>query len=533
MRSNTVRMESSSAEFLARQCLMWLGIGLLVVAGANAAETADSVQRIDEALEEAVTPLDDVAFSIEQGEYQGTEEFLGHYISAMERAHHRFHPDLVRPLTLLGDAQLGQLQIDKALASYGRALHIRRVNDGLFAPQQVELVYRQADALKAVGNLEEAGHREEYAYSVLSRAHGPLSEDLLAGTYRLATWYRETYNIFAARALYERAMNIHEANGNQASLSALPALKGLVFTYRQERFPPHYVSSRSSSAFGSGPMPSSSRATIYSEQITINNFPAAERALQRIVLIRREDPQSTPLEVFEAILDLADWHLMWEHFRKAHTLYEFVYGQMDEIDSIDAAEYFAEPKLLHMPLPADPKAPRTDESGPEGGMRTTLTGFIEATFRVSANGGPQDVEIVASEPEGLMDFRSRRSIREARYRPAMENGRPSPTPTNPGAMNFPICPRRARRKSCKRRSRRRNKMKPSRVPRSYSHDQCSPYRVRFFLAWLFTWNKSPALGSEFAYGVVPSALASRCPGFPTPGKSTMTRPGNPPNGNAG
>ena len=428
----------SHAKLIAKQCLAWACVGLFGTYGAVA--TAASTEGIGEALGEAASPLDTVAFNIEHGEYQDAEEFLDHYIRAIESAHHRYHPDLVAPLTLLGDARLGQQRFDQALDTYSRALHIRRVNDGLFAPNQVAVVYKQAAALRAMGNLEEAANREEYAYSVLMKAHGPLSEEILPGTYRLANWYRETHNVFAARGLYERAIRIHEASDNQPALSALPALKGLVFTYRQERFPPYYVSDNQSSAFGAAPLPQTTRATIYSQQITINNFPAAERALQRIVRIRQDDPQSTPLQLFEAILDLADWHLMWEHFRKAHTLYEFVYAQMDGLDSIDATEYFAEPRLLHLPLPADPKGPRGGALD-SGADPARVQGFIEASFRVSLNGGVQDIEIVAAEPEGLMDFRSRRSLRSSRYRPSMVEGKAVPFENQTWRHEFPYVPR--------------------------------------------------------------------------------------------
>ena len=416
------------------------GVGDVTVRIGADSPPPDSTVPLEEALDEESGPLDSVAFSIEQSEYEGTEEFLERYIRAIETAHYRYHPDLVEPLTLLGDAQFGQQRLDRALETYSRALHIRRVNDGLFAPEQVAVVYRQADALKAIGNLEEAGNREEYAYSVLLKSFGPLSEEILPGTYRLADWYRDSFNIFAARAMYERALHVYEANDKQSTLSALPALKGLVFTYRQERFPPYYVSDNQSSSFGAAPMPLSARGTVFTEQITINNFPAAERALQHIVRIRRDNPESSPLEVFEAILDLADWHLMWEHFKKAHTLYEFVYKQLDELESVDAGQFFAEPKLLHMPLPADPKPPRGAAEG-AATERDNIPGFIEASFRVSANGSAQNIEIVAADPEGLMDFRTRRSLRSSRYRPAMENGKAIPFESQTWRHEFQYVPR--------------------------------------------------------------------------------------------
>ena len=397
-------------------------------------------EAIDDALDQPASPLDSVAFSIDQGEFAGTVEFLERYIRAIESAHHRLHPNLVEPLTLLGDAHFGHQRIDRALETYSRALHIQRVGSGLFAPEQVPVVYKQADALKALGNFEEASNREEYAYGVLRKAYGSLGEEVLPGTYRLADWFLESRNIFAARTLYEQAMRIHDANDKQNTAAALPALEGLVYTYREERFPPYYVGDGQSSSFRAAPMPLAARSAVFSDQFTINNFPAAERALQHIVLIRREDPQSTPMEVYDAILDLADWHLLWEHYRKAHTLYEYVYAQMEESEGVDAREYFAQPRLLHMPLPADPKPPRgvSTETAAE---RDRVPGFVETTFRVSVNGSAQNIEIVIADPKGLMDFRTRRSIRHSRYRPAMENGKAIPFENQTWRHEFEYVPR--------------------------------------------------------------------------------------------
>ena len=96
--------------------------------------------------------------------------------------------------------------------------------------------------------------------------------------------------------------------------------------------------------------------------------------------------------------------------------------------------------LLHMPLPADPKPPRGTSQGPAA-ERASIPGFIEAAFRVSTNGGAQNIEIVAADPEGLMDFRTRRSLRSSRYRPAMANGKAIPYENQTWRHEFQYVPR--------------------------------------------------------------------------------------------
>lgn len=379
-------------------------------------------QPIEEALGEAVgetgSPLEAVAIDIENAEYAKAEAFLAPYLRAVEAARHRYHPDLLRPLLLLGDAQFGQGNYPGALDSYSQAVQVSRVSDGLFTANQVEAVYKQSEALQRLGDGEAATAREEYAYEVLVRAHGSNNEAMLPGVFRLARWYQNAYNIFAARALYQQALKIYDANGQAGTTQAIPALQGLAQTFRMERFPPFYVDDRESPSLLT--TRSSSRFANYDMPLQINNFPVAERALQEVIRIRQNDASTGPTPVSEAILDLADWHLMWEHFRKAHTLYEHVYQRFEKVGSVDAASYFAEPMLLHFAAPKDPRPPPADE------REEQTEGFVEVQFQVSPNGSVRNMEVVGSEPEGLMDFPVRRSLRSARYRPAMADGKATP-----------------------------------------------------------------------------------------------------------
>ena len=384
----------------------------------EAVQSTDGIERIEEALGAATSPLDAVAVDVENAEYGKAEAFLTAYIRALEAAKHRYHPDLVRPLTLLGDAQFGQEDYPAALDSYGMAVHVSRVSSGLFTPEQVEAVYKQSETLQRLGDIEGAADREQYAFEVLAKAHGADSPALLPGLFRLAQRQLHTRNIFSARALYEQALRILNANGQAGAPEAIPALQGLVQTYHLERFPPYYVPTHDEGpAFSSAASRSGFGSASFDAPLTINNFPAAERALQDVIRIRQQDPNTGPLPVSEAILDLADWHLLWEHFGKANALYEHVYERLQLADSVDADAYFAAPRLLYLPAPKNPRPPPMGQRGEE------TSGFVEVAFRVSDTGSVRKMQVVASEPEGMMDFSVRRSLRTARFRPVMVDGK--------------------------------------------------------------------------------------------------------------
>ncbi|MDP6472880.1 MAG: energy transducer TonB [Pseudomonadales bacterium] len=375
-------------------------------------------ETMEDILDERLSPLDQIDQSIIDTEYDNARIFLESYIRAIESAHHRYHEDLVRPLTQLGDIEMGRGNPLLAVEHYGRAVHVNRVSAGLHAPDQVPLVYKEAVAYRVMGNLTEANNREEYAFDVLQRVYGTYSEDILPGIYRLADWYGSNYKIFAARNLYERAVLIYEHNEKQDAVESIRALEGIARTYRLERFPPVYVSS-SRDTISNPAVTASNRTAVHRQQLTINNFPAGERALQRIIQIRQSQSDGEPMDVLESMLDLADWHLMFERYRRAFPLYEHVYKEIDKLGG-DAAAFFGEPMLLHFPVPADPKPPAVNKRDKE------QAGFVDLSFRISSTGRVENMEMLASQPEGLMDFRVRKAMKIARYRPVLVEGVPNP-----------------------------------------------------------------------------------------------------------
>ncbi|HEY5646694.1 MAG TPA: energy transducer TonB, partial [Pseudomonadales bacterium] len=367
---------------------------------------------IEDMLAELNPDLEQIQAQIEAGELEIPRYWLEGRIREIERSSHRFDPALVRPLTLLCDIQVAEGNYPGALDSFGRAIHLERVSSGLVSAAQVEIVYREADVYRTLGDLEAANEREEYAYHVLQSAHDPYSQELLPGLFHLARWYERTHNVFAARYLYERATDVLIANGKGLELEAIPAWQGVARTYRLERFPPIYIDSTDSSAM----TPSATVPTYAS--ISINNFPAGERALQTIIQIHRQHNSATP-ELAQAVLDLADWHLLFERTRDAYPLYQLAYDMMKTVEGFPLQDFFGQPKLIHFPAPNDPPPPEVPESQSEG--------LVSVRFDVTDRGSPRRLETVASDPEGMMDFRVRKSIRAARFRPALMGGVPGET----------------------------------------------------------------------------------------------------------
>ena len=403
--------------------------GLLLV-GASMA-LADDERASDAAVDELIAPATptelnllsedegggDFAFlqqQIYRGEAANAQRQLETIVTQIEALTHRYDEALVVPLTLLGDASMVQQDFAEALNYYDRARHTARVNYGLFDSRQLAVVYREADAFKRIGDLDSAGQREEYAFEVMHKNHGEYDPDLLPGLMRLAEFYLKTYNFLSARSLFNRAMSIHTSTGTDYSLQAIPALQGIALSHRLERFPPFYVADINDNRL-SGPTPGLNTADLDRQYIAFNNFPAGEKALQQIVEIRRRQDPQDPQATFEAILALADWHNLFGKNNTANTLYAHLYEEMAK-NGDDPVAFFGQPELLYLPLPQNPKPP------PVSKRQQVTTGSVQLGFQVSSSGRIRQLETLASEPEGLMDFRVRRSMRLAVYRPMLLEG---------------------------------------------------------------------------------------------------------------
>lgn len=373
-------------------------------------------------------PLARIERQIEAEEFQPAIDELEQRVEVIEDDSHRFDRRLVRPLTLLGDAYSGLGEYEEALGHYQRALHLNRVNLGLNSPEQVEIVYREAEALKKLGDYQQANDREEYAYHILNRAHEPMDEARLPGIYHLAGWYERTGNVFAARALYEQAVQILDAHGKIETKAAIPALQGIAASYRMERFPPFFQPDLEP-AEGSVVTASTLR-----QPVSINNFPAGEAALQRVIRIRQADENENPIALAKAVLDLADWYTLFDKPRRAEPLYAHAWELMDGVEQFDVVGYFAEPELLYFPAPGDPSSPPPEERGEQA------TGHVEVAFDVTEDGYVRSLNTVSSRPDGLMDFRVRKSLRLARYRPMLVDGVPVAKHAHTYRHEFPYFP---------------------------------------------------------------------------------------------
>ena len=352
---------------------------------------------------------------IEAKEFELAINAAENQIRNVERRDSRYDLDLTVPLVLLGDALTEFGDYDGALKAYDRAIHVTRVNLGLHDPKQVDIVYREAATMFARGELNRANDRQEYAYNILLRNFNVRDPLMRPGIFRLADWYTRTYNIFSARSLYELAGDLAIKHHGLGHPEVIRAYKSEAMTYRLERFRPSEMPSRQESTLSRSV--GAPQDPIRQPRTSINNFAPGERALLDVVNMLRTNPLSTKKDIALAMLDLADWYLLFDQDSRAYTLYEDVWRQLETSEQglLDQELRFGKP--IFLPLPNNPKPP------PENLRGAPLEGVVELSLSIDQEGKVTNIETLRTEPRGMMETKIKREIKRARYRPAFENGR--------------------------------------------------------------------------------------------------------------
>ena len=395
-----------------------------ILAWLAATVSAWADETIREALREEGNPLSRIEVQLEASEFASAAVAAERIVEEIEDRSHRHDIDLAQPLMLLGDARLGMSDVVGALGAYDRSLLITRTNKGLFTPDQVEIVYREATAHAALGNREVANDRHEYAFNIMYRAYGDNDPRLIPGLFLLADWYGQDHNIFVARRLWGQAVVLGKRHLPADDPQTIRALKGLARTFREERFPT--ITNKTRDANNA----LYTHAPNRHQRVQLNNFSPGERALIEVINIEMAKPDGSDAEVAAAMLELADWYLLFEKHNRALPLYARIW-ELLESDPKGLDAVFKTPTPLYLPLPPPPTPAIAS---------TTEDGIVELALTVTDRGLVSDLSTLRSEPEGMMEFRVRKATRRARYRPAFVEALPVLTEDVRIEYRFPYKP---------------------------------------------------------------------------------------------
>ena len=140
---------------------------------------------------------------------------LGRYLQSIEAAEVNggaYADGLAEPLEDLGRAYQAENKHPEAMNFFARALHLSRINEGLYAESQLPLLGYMIESHKAMGQLQDVDNKQSYRFRMQNRIYEAGDPQLMEATLEYTEWQRQAYLDGFAGNTYRRIVDIHEVH---------------------------------------------------------------------------------------------------------------------------------------------------------------------------------------------------------------------------------------------------------------------------------------------------------------------------------
>lgn len=147
-----------------------------------------------------------------------------------------YNDALAEPLTGLGRYHRDQGDLDQAMRLYRRALHVVRINDGLYSERQLPILQELLEAYRVSGDMQALDDRYEYYFHLYGKGRPPFTPVRLRAALAYLRWQREAVRLGIdgdstrrLLALYQLNTDLLQATAVDSSV-ALPWYRELVLS---------------------------------------------------------------------------------------------------------------------------------------------------------------------------------------------------------------------------------------------------------------------------------------------------------------
>lgn len=360
---------------------------LLATAASEAQDAGEAPEALGTVVERPLSAEQLIARGTVQAELDQLDAAESSFLEGIERiiaADGEFASALIEAYRGLAEVFARRSELAEAMAVLEQARHISHRNFGLFNLDQAEILDDLSRILEDAGDTREAHETQREILDVALRHFGSQNTGVIPYHYRLAEYYEAARMRGLARAQYEIALDILQ---NDTAAAPGQLLKPLYEILRID--------------------------TILGEPL---------RSQRRLEEALEAAPNAEPLERAEGLAALGDTALADNAAELANTRYEEAYAALARSGAAAADAFFAKPRMVSFVPPPAP----VDWGGRSD--RPYAWGSITVRFTLSARGRAERIEVVTSDPPGLMDARYVQRLREAVFRPRLVAGEPVATP---------------------------------------------------------------------------------------------------------
>jgi tetratricopeptide (TPR) repeat protein len=314
----------------------------------------------------------------------------------------------------------------EALELYKRALHVVRVNEGLYSERQLPMVRDLLNLYRESGDLEGLDDRYQYFFRLYGAGHPPYTALRKRASLEYMRWEREAHSLGLDAGKNRRLVDLYLINKQMLESTAeIPELdqewrQALVLSQMRNLYLLFGLFSTSADSYGVGSFavtpPSPVEQSEFVQQ-RLSNIQRTGVAVGRNLLtdLIAQSPQLEPVDRARLHLELGDWYQWNQILKRANEQYAKV-----ETILLQAGES----SLLEQWLGAPVELPDNDAfSRPSQNPGDDPAVIATVSFDISGKGNLSHIEVQTEDPEDAsVGFRIVRMLKNTHFRPRFVSG---------------------------------------------------------------------------------------------------------------
>jgi hypothetical protein len=348
-------------------------------------------------------------------------------LSLLEAEGGPYADTLAEPLADLARLHRRSGDIVQAQKVYQRALHVVRINDGLYSERQVPILRELFETYRMTGDMATLDARYDYFFRLYGSGKPPFTPLRLGAALEYLRWQREALRLELDAQDTDRLLALYSLNDrilqdiNADPSVDYPDYRALVLSQVRNLY---LLLSRYDPALEPGGrtsqyiMPTAwDEQDLGQRQLETVQRTALSRGRELLQELIARTPQDEPEALAAAWLELGDWN-QWNDSRKeALAAYQQVESVLREA---------GEPSLVQQWLGEPVELPANGafwQPRPEAGQAPPVV--VQARYDVSAGGRAKNIEASAvNEADEGKALKLRRNLAQTRFRPRIVDGEP-------------------------------------------------------------------------------------------------------------
>ena len=344
-----------------------------------------------------ITPLNNLASAYYMvDDFENAQIAFLQCIELIESNQNIISSELISPLYgfALTLNRYGQYQ--EAIKILERALRINHVNQGFHNLDQLKIHDTLTESLIGAKNFQQANHHQTFQVYVNKKHFGVNNSMVDESLMKLSNWYKRTGQIFLEREVHEELLERQTSRTTDQIKPLIETYKNISFSHRREG------------------------VDIYK---SINPL---KQALEKIDAMENTDL----ILKFEVLLDIGDTYTSYGRAQSGMNAYQECWDLIDEDPSMSKLiqERFSTPvKVRNILLPNTYPIPEVGEQN-----EADQTGYISLRYTIGVSGKTTNIEVIESDPDGLIERIAVSAIKKTVYRPVYIEAEPQES----SAINF-------------------------------------------------------------------------------------------------